>query len=181
MSVSCRQEESRVGKETTWGGRLFYTGMMEGRNENLYGSLDGLNGIYLHRWNQCVCLVDGVSHLCQASSAGVCVILYIICSLIYLRHIATDYQPRWPTNLLTLLILSPRLHTYFAARLCTIATFLMLSDVCGLQTVAVYSKWGPNQWRLHFDSLWGKFYISTEDSKVDVSSRCNIIDVGIEF
>ena len=52
-------------------------GMVEGRNKNFYGSLDGpKNG-----WNACVCLVDGISHLCQASPADVCVILYIICSL----------------------------------------------------------------------------------------------------
>ena len=58
-------EDSRVGEETTWGGRLFQTGIMvEGRYQNLYGSLDGLNGIYLHGWNPCVCLVDGVSHFC---------------------------------------------------------------------------------------------------------------------
>ena len=56
-------------------------GMVEGRNENLYGSLNGLNGIYLHGWNPRVCLVDGISHLCQASPIDVCVILYIICSL----------------------------------------------------------------------------------------------------
>ena len=56
-------------------------GMVGGRNENLYGSLDGLNGMYLHGWSLCVCLVDDVSHLCQASPADICVLLYIKCSL----------------------------------------------------------------------------------------------------
>ena len=28
MCVSCRREESRVGEETTWGGRLFQTGLV---------------------------------------------------------------------------------------------------------------------------------------------------------
>ena len=45
-------------------GRLFQTGMVEGRNGNLYGSLDRLNGIYLHGWNPRVCLVDADSQLC---------------------------------------------------------------------------------------------------------------------
>ena len=30
--------------------------MVEGRNDNLYGSLDWLNKIYLHGWNPRVCL-----------------------------------------------------------------------------------------------------------------------------
>ena len=50
-------------------------GIVEGRNDNLYGSLDGLSEIYLHEWNPHVCLVDGISHLCQASPADLCVIL----------------------------------------------------------------------------------------------------------
>ena len=44
--------------------------------------MHGLNGIYLHGWDPRVCLVDGVSQPCQASPTDVCVILYIICSLI---------------------------------------------------------------------------------------------------
>ena len=46
----CRRKGSRVGEETTWGGRLFQTGMVEGRNENLYGSLDVLNGTHMFVW-----------------------------------------------------------------------------------------------------------------------------------
>ena len=59
---------------------------MEGRNENVYGSLNGLSGISLYGGNPRVYPVDGVSHLRQASPADVCVILYIICSLILLGH-----------------------------------------------------------------------------------------------
>ena len=59
----------------------FQTWMVEGRNENLYGLLDGLSGIYLHGWNPRVCLEDGISHLCQASPADVCAILHIILGL----------------------------------------------------------------------------------------------------
>ena len=52
-----------MGEETTWGDRMLQTGIDCGgyRNENLYGSLDGLNRIYLHGLNPRVRLVDGVS------------------------------------------------------------------------------------------------------------------------
>ena len=117
-------------------------GMVEGRNENLYVSLDGLSGIYLHGWNPRVCLVDGISHLCQASPADVlCNPVHHIESHV-LRRIARDSQPRWPTISLILLVLCQQLHTYLAARLCTISPFFMLSEVCGLQTVAAYSRSG---------------------------------------
>ena len=70
-------------EETTCGGRLVQTGMVEGKNKNLHESLDGFNGIYLHGWKPRVCLVDGVSHLCQASPADVYACKsVIICSLI---------------------------------------------------------------------------------------------------
>ena len=61
MCVSCRWKESRVGggDNVRWEG--VRNGMVEGRNENLYGSLDELSGIHLHVWNPRVCLVGGIS------------------------------------------------------------------------------------------------------------------------
>ena len=58
--VRQQRKVGRFGTKTTSNGRLFHMGMVW-----------GLRGIYLHGWNPRVCLVDMVSHLCQASAAGV--------------------------------------------------------------------------------------------------------------
>ena len=122
-------------------GSWFHCGIVYGKNECLYVSLEVCICLYVRGWYFLV-LVSETINISDGTATRWNDTLYIITNLVRSLRSASDGKLILLSISDTLLVLWYLLHMYRAARRWTISIFLMNSDVWGSQIEHEYSNFG---------------------------------------